>query len=145
MIELVVEVGTVAANLAQLGEKRGELAGHVMPADIMCGVENPRGLVLGIARPKIGEQAGADPLGLAHIENLAGGVHHLVHAGTVLAECAYASAKLRQVGGRQRQHLAPAVAPYDWHRWQKTVVRASIRWVSVRRVPQWTHGSPPRP
>ena len=90
----VIEVGPVTPNLPQLAEIRGEFARHVVPRNVGGGVENSRRLVVRIRRPEIAQQAGAQTLGLADIQDAAGRVEHPVHGRTVLRERAHPPAEL---------------------------------------------------
>ena len=143
-VEPVVEMRAELADLPQLREVGGEFARHVVPADVVCRVQDAGGLVLRVSRPEVGQEPRAEPLGLPDVQHPASVVHHPVDAGPILGQRAHAVPQLSQIGGRERQQPR-ARALQAWHRWQKTVIRPSMSCVPVSRVPQFTQRSPSRP
>src|SRR4029079_1695009 len=113
-VPLVIEVGTQLPDLAQLSEEGGEFAGHVVPADLTCGVEDSGRLVVGVTGSEIGEQPGAEPLGFADVQHAAGGVHHLIDAGPVLRDCAHPREQLSEIGGGEGNQTLMFRATHDW-------------------------------
>ena len=104
-------------------------------------LEDPRGLLV-IVGAEVGEEPGADLPRLADVENAARGGKHAIDTGAVLRERAHPDAQPLEVGGCECER---GTARYCWHRWQKTVMRASISCVCARRVPHTLHFSPSRP
>ena len=64
----------------------------------MRGIQNPRRLVVRIVGAEIGEQPGAEPLGLADIEIRPVGIEHPVDRGAVLGQLSQPPAE--SSGGR---------------------------------------------
>ena len=113
----MVEVRPELPDLPELAEVRRELARHVVPGDVARRVEDPRRLVVRIGRAEIGEQPGAEPLGLADVDHPAHGVRHPVDGRPILRQRADAMAELLEVGGGERDGpLRATGAAHDWQR-----------------------------
>ena len=91
------------ANQFKLGEMRPELGMGVVELYITGGLENPRALVLGVARPEVGHQPGADLLGLADLDHLPAGIEHPICPRPVFRQTAHPKLERVEIGGSELQ------------------------------------------
>jgi hypothetical protein len=66
-------------------------------------VQDAGRLVLGVARAEVGEEAGAQLLGLPHVDDAPVRVEHAVHGGTVLGERPYPPLQQVEVAEWERE------------------------------------------
>ncbi len=143
-LQLHVEARAQLLDEPQLVQQRAELARHVVPLDRRGLADDARALVGRVAAAEVAHQPRPHSLGLAHVDHVAVGPEHAVHARPVLGARAHERAEAGDAG-RRRRWAAYIETVQRWQRAQYTVVRPSIACVSTSVVPQRGQGHSPRP